>query len=256
MIKFKKVESVGKIILDRPEKYNSFVREMALMLQKTLHECANDASIRCIMITGSEKAFSAGQDLQEATDSNGPSIDIIIKEHYNPIVSLIREIKKPIIAAVNGVAAGAGANIALACDIVVAKQSAKFIQAFSKIGLVPDSGGTYFLPRLIGWQKASAIMMTGESIDAENAEKMGMIYKMYPDSEFEIQSMELAKTMSQMPTKGLGLTKELLNATFNNSLEEQLILEEQNQILSSQSEDYKEGVNAFLEKRNPKFSGK
>ena len=256
MIKFKKVDSVGKIILDRPEKYNSFVREMALMLQNILYECANDTSIRCIMITGSEKAFSAGQDLKEVTDSNGPSIDIIIKEHYNPIVSLIREIKKPIIAAVNGVAAGAGANIALACDIVVAKQSAKFIQAFSKIGLVPDSGGTYFLPRLIGWQKASAIMMTGESIDAENAEKMGMIYKVYTDSEFEIKSMELAKTISQMPTKGLGLTKELMNATFNNSLEEQLILEEQNQILSSQSEDYKEGVNAFLEKRNPKFSGK
>jgi 2-(1,2-epoxy-1,2-dihydrophenyl)acetyl-CoA isomerase len=256
MIKLKKVDSVGKIILDRPEKYNSFIREMALMLQNTLHECANDASIRCIMITGSKKAFSAGQDLKEVTDSKGLSIDIIIKEHYNPIISLIREIKKPIIAAVNGVAAGAGANIALACDIVVARQSAKFIQAFSKIGLVPDSGGTYFLPRLIGWQKASAIMMTGEAIDAENAEKMGMIYKVYADSEFEIKSMELAKAISQMPTKGLGLTKELLNATFNNSLEEQLILEEQNQILSSKSEDYKEGVNAFLEKRSPKFSGK
>ena len=256
MIQFKKIDAVGKIILNRPKKYNSFIREMALSLQNKLSEYEADSSIRCILITGSEKAFCAGQDLAEVIDPEGPNINVIIREHYNPIITKIREIKKPIVAAVNGVAAGAGANLALSCDIVIAAKSAKFIQAFSKIGLVPDSGGTYFLPRLIGWQKASAIMMTGESIDAENAEKMGMIYKVYTDSKFEIQSMELAKTMSQMPTKALGHTKELLNATFNNSLEEQLILEEQNQILSSQSEDYKEGVNAFLEKRNPKFSGK
>ncbi len=256
MIKYKKIDAVGKIILDRPKKYNSFVREMALMLQNTLNECANDSSVRCIMITGSEKAFSAGQDLEEITDLNGPSIDRIIKEHYNPIISIIREIKKPIIAAINGVAAGAGANIALSCDIVVASKLAKFIQAFSKIGLVPDSGGTYFLPRLIGWQKASAIMMTGEAIDAENAEKLGMIYRVYEDSEFEVKSMELANKISQMPTKGLGLTKELLNASFKNTLEEQLVLEEKNQILASKSEDYKEGVSAFLDKRNPHFIGK
>tara|TARA_B110000438_G_C15630710_1_gene570878 strand:+ start:12 stop:782 length:771 start_codon:yes stop_codon:yes gene_type:complete len=256
MIQFEKVDAVGKIILNRPKKYNSFIREMALSLQDRLSECEYDDSIRCILITGSEQAFCAGQDLAEVIDPKGPNINVIIREHYSPIITKIREIKKPIIAAVNGVAAGAGANLALACDLVIAAKSAKFIQAFSKIGLVPDSGGTYFLPRLIGFQKASALMMTGETVDAENAEKMGMIYKVYEDSKFEIQSIELAKSLSEMPTKALGYTKELLNVTFTNSLQNQLEKEEEKQSLASKSEDYKEGVSAFLDKRTPKFSGK
>lgn len=179
MIQFEKIDAVGKITLNRPEKYNSFVREMALALQDTLVKCESDDSIRCILIAGAGKAFCAGQDLKEAIDPKGPEIEKIVREHYNPIIKKIRAIDKPIIAAVNGVAAGAGANLALACDIVTATQSANFIQAFCKIGLVPDSGGTYFLPRLIGLPKATAIMMTGESVSAEKAEQMGMIYAVY-----------------------------------------------------------------------------
>ena len=256
MILFEKIDAVGKITLNRPEKYNSFVREMALLLQEKLAECAKNDSIRCVLITGAGKAFSAGQDLEEATDSNSPEIEQIVREHYNPIIKLFREIEKPVIAAVNGVAAGAGANLALACDIVVASKSAKFIQAFSKIGLIPDSGGTYFLPRLIGLPKATAIMMTGESVSAEKAEKMGMIYAVYEDAEFESKSLQLAQSISEMPTKGLGYTKRLLNQSFNNSLNDQLDLEAETQALSAKSEDHQEGIQAFLEKRPPKFTGK
>jgi 2-(1,2-epoxy-1,2-dihydrophenyl)acetyl-CoA isomerase len=256
MILFEKIDAIGKTTLNRPEKYNSFVREMALALQNILNDCANDDSIRCILITGSGKAFCAGQDLKEATDLEGPEIEQIVREHYNPIIRKIREIEKPVIAAVNGIAAGAGANVALACDIVVAGKSANFIQAFSKIGLIPDSGGTYFLPRLIGLPKATALMMTGESISAEKAEKMGMIYAVYEDTEFESKSLQLAKSISEMPTKGLGYTKRLLTHSLNNSLDEQLDLEAETQALSAKSEDHKEGVQAFLEKRPPVFTGK
>ena len=256
MILFEKIDAIGKTTLNRPEKYNSFVREMAFALQNILNDCANDDSIRCILITGSGKAFCAGQDLKEATDPEGPEIEQIVREHYNPIIRKIREIEKPVIAAVNGIAAGAGANVALACDIVVAGKSANFIQAFSKIGLIPDSGGTYFLPRLIGLPKATALMMTGESISAEKAEKMGMIYAVYEDTEFESKSLQLAKSISEMPTKGLGYTKRLLTHSLNNSLDEQLDLEAETQALSAKSEDHKEGVQAFLEKRPPVFTGK
>jgi len=256
MIRFEKIDSVGKITLNRPEKFNSFVREMALTMQGTLKDCADDDSIRCILITGGGKAFSAGQDLKEATDPDGPAIEKIVNEHYNPIIRKIREIEKPVIAAVNGVAAGAGANLALACDIVVASKSVKFIQAFSKIGLVPDSGGTYFLPRLIGLPRATAIMMTGEPVDAEKAEKYGMIYAVYSEEDFEKNSLELAHALAAMPTKGLGYTKHLLNQSLSNSLEEQLNAEAEFQARSANTEDHKEGVQAFLEKRKPGFTGK
>ena len=256
MIQFEKIGAIGKITLNRPDKYNAFVRGMALELQKKLDECRSDETIRCIIISGSEKAFCAGQDLKEATDPNGPTIEEIVQQHYNPIIKKIREIEIPVIAAVNGVAAGAGANVALACDIVVAAKSATFIQAFSKIGLIPDSGGTYFLPRLIGIQKAAALMMTGEAISAEKAETLGMIYAVYEDSEFETSAMKLADTISSMPTKGLGYTKKLLSQTFNNSLEEQLDREAETQALSASSKDYQEGIKAFMEKRTPQFTGK
>ena len=256
MIQFEKIGAIGKITLNRPDKYNAFVRGMALELQKKLDECRSDETIRCIIISGSGKAFCAGQDLKEATDPNSPTIEEIVRQHYNPGIKKIREIEIPVIAAVNGVAAGAGANVALACDIVVAAQSASFIQAFSKIGLIPDSGGTYFLPRLIGIQKAAALMMTGEAVSAEKAETLGMIYAVYEDSEFETSAMKLADTISSMPTKGLGYTKKLLSQTFNNSLEEQLNLEAETQALAASSKDHQEGIKAFMEKRTPQFTGK
>ena len=255
MIKFEILDGVGKITLDRPEKYHSFIREMALQLQNVLDECDKKNEVRSILITASGKAFCAGQDLAEAIDPSIPSISKIIQEHYNPIIRKIRTIEKPIVAAVNGVAAGAGASIALACDIVVATESATFVQAFSKIGLIPDSGGTFFLPRLIGMQKAAALMMTGEPISAKDAEKMGMIYKSYSDEKFEIESWNLVSKLAKMPTKGLGLTKRLLNASNSNNLEDQLNMEDKCQVIAANTADFKEGVQAFLEKRKPNFKG-
>jgi len=171
--------NIGFITLNRPDKLNSFNREMALLLQNKLDECASLKEVRAVYITGAGKGFCAGQDLAEVVDPEGPGMDTILSEHYNPIITRIRNIPKPVVAAVNGVAAGAGANIALCCDIVVASVSASFIQAFSKIALIPDSGGTYTLPRLIGWQKASALMLLGDKVSAMEAEKMGMLYKVF-----------------------------------------------------------------------------
>ena len=246
---------VAILTLNRPEKYHSFVKEMALALQSELDACDNDSNIRCIVITASGKAFCAGQDLSEAIDSNGPGLKKIVDEHYNPIIRKIRNIEKPIIAAVNGVAAGAGASIALACDIVIAKKSAVFVQAFSKIGLIPDSAATFFLPRLIGVQKAAGLMMTGEPITADDAHKIGMIYKYVDDDKFDDEINLFSEKISKMPTKGLGLTKRLLNSSFNNNLEEQLTDELNAQIIAGKTNDYNEGVNAFLAKRKPNFKG-
>jgi 2-(1,2-epoxy-1,2-dihydrophenyl)acetyl-CoA isomerase len=229
---------------------------MALALQEELKLGSINEEVRAIVITGEGKAFCAGQDLAEATDPNGPELKTIVKDHYNPIIDLIRTIEKPIIAGVNGVAAGAGANIALACDITIAKESASFIQAFSKIGLIPDSGGTFFLPRIIGAQKALALMMTGDKISAVDAEKMNMIYKVVPDEEFENELYKFAFQIAKMPTKGLGLTKKAINASFSNDLTTQLSLEEVLQTEAGKTHDFSEGVTAFLEKRVPEFKGK
>ena len=255
MIQFKIVRGVGKITLNRPEKYHSFVREMALKLQEKLDKCNDNKEVRSILITATGKAFCAGQDLGEATDPNGPDLTQIVQEHYNPIIKKIRNMEKPVVAAINGVAAGAGASIALCCDIVVACESASFIQAFSKIGLIPDSGGTFFLPRLIGIQKAAGLMMTAEPISAKDAERMGMIYKVFSDDSFEQESWKLASKLAEMPTKGLGLTKRLLNASYSNNLEQQLDMEDKCQTIAGNSADFKEGVQAFLEKRKPNFKG-
>jgi 2-(1,2-epoxy-1,2-dihydrophenyl)acetyl-CoA isomerase len=255
-IELKIENNVALISFNRPEVFNSFNREMAFLLQETLDNCAIDVNVRAIVITGNGKAFCAGQDLKEVTDPDlNPGFRKILEEHYNPIIQKIRSIEKPIIAAVNGVAAGAGANIALACDIVIASEQASFIQAFSKIGLIPDSAGTFFLPRLIGFQKASALMMLGDKVSAEEALQMGMIYKIYSSSFFEEEVMTLATTLAQMPTKALGLTKRLLNQSMTNNLEQQLQLESNLQIEASSSDDYKEGVTAFVEKRKPEFKG-
>ena len=256
MILFDIKDGVGKITLNRPEKFHSIIRELALEFQNSLDKCINDGNVRAVLITAKGKAFCAGQDLEEATNPNAPNITKIIQEHYNPIIRKIRCLEKPVIAAVNGVAAGAGASIALCCDIIVAKESASFVQAFSKIGLIPDSGATFFLPRLIGSQKATAIMMTADKINSKEAEKMGMIYKTFTDESFESESWNLAKKLAKMPTKGLALTKKLLNSSYSNNLEEQLKIEKNYQKQAADTADFKEGVSAFLEKRKPNFKGK
>jgi 2-(1,2-epoxy-1,2-dihydrophenyl)acetyl-CoA isomerase len=253
-ILFEIKNNIGLITLNRPDKLNSFNREMALLLQQKLDECKSH-EVRCVYITGAGKGFSAGQDLAEVADPNGPGMKVILSEHYNPIVTRIRKLEKPVVAAVNGVAAGAGANIALCCDVVVAAQSASFLQAFSKIGLIPDSGGTHTLPRLIGWQKASALMMLGEKVSAADAERFGMLYKVFPDETFADESMTIAVTLSQMPTKGLAYTKKVLAHSFTNTFEDQLQDEDIFQQRAAKTADYKEGVNAFLEKRLPNFKG-
>ena len=246
---------IAFITLNRPDKLNSFNREMALLLQSKLDECASLHEVRAVYLTGAGKGFCAGQDLAEVVDPNGPGMQRILSEHYNPIITRLRHMPKPVVAAVNGVAAGAGANIALACDIVVATQSASFIQAFSKIGLIPDSGGTYTLPRLIGWQKASALMMLGDKVTAEEAERLGMLYKVFPDEVFSESSKKIAATLSQMPTKALAYIKHALNQSASNDLEAQLQLEDVYQQKAADTDDFKEGVQAFLEKRAPQFKG-
>jgi 2-(1,2-epoxy-1,2-dihydrophenyl)acetyl-CoA isomerase len=246
---------VAYITLNRPDKLNSFNREMALLLQQLLDDCAADDAIRCIYITGAGKGFCAGQDLAEVVDPNGPGMQKILVEHYNPIISRLRSISKPIVAAVNGVAAGAGANLALACDIVVASESASFIQAFSKIGLIPDSGGTYHLPKLIGFQRASAMMMLGDKVPAIEALQMGMLYKIFPADTFIPESKKLAQQLAQMPTKALGYIKEALNASLTSDQQQQLATEDKLQQQAASTNDFKEGVASFLEKRNPAFKG-
>jgi 2-(1,2-epoxy-1,2-dihydrophenyl)acetyl-CoA isomerase len=250
------VNGVCTLKLNRPEVFNSFNRSMAMQLQKALDECELNDDVRTIVITGEGKAFCAGQDLGEAVDPEGPELRTIVKEHYNPIILRIRSIEKPIIAAVNGVAAGAGANIALACDLTIAKKSASFIQAFSKIGLIPDSGGTFFLPRIIGFQKALGLMMTGDKLSADQAEQMNLIYKVVEDEAFDEAYKTLAETLAAMPTRGLGLTKKAVNASWINDLKSQLDLEEELQTEAGETYDFREGVNAFLEKRKPEFKGK
>lgn len=248
-------KQVGKIILNRPAVFNSFDANMGHRLLEILQECKNNAEIRTLLITGQGKAFSAGQDIQELRGENPPSVNEILNERLNPIIKHLVDMDKPVISAVNGVAAGAGLSIALACDICVARSSASFVFAFCNIGLIPDGGVTYTLPRLIGWQRANALFMLGESITAQEAKDMGMIYQVFANKEFEKSVQDLAISLAQMPTKALVLTKKALAYSYTNDLERQLTMEAELQSNASRTADFKEGIQAFAEKRKPNFNG-
>ena len=248
-------DGVLTLTLNRPSSYNAFTRELALALQAALDFADTSADVRAVVLTGTGKAFSAGQDLGELVGDDAPPMGQILKEHFNPVVQKIRSCSKVIVAAVNGVAAGAGANIAIACDIVIAAESASFIQAFSKIGLIPDSGGTWTLPRIVGWQKASALMMTGDKLSAQEAERLGMVYRVVADEEFTQQVHQLSQKLANMPTRAFTLTKQALEASSRNTFTEQLAEEDRLQYTASQTADYAEGVEAFLQKRKPNFTG-
>ncbi|MBL7816383.1 MAG: enoyl-CoA hydratase/isomerase family protein [Saprospiraceae bacterium] len=252
----KKEKSVAYLTLNRPQVFNSMHTAMRKELILALDDCQTDPSVRAVCITGEGRAFCAGQDLTEAGDPDKPiPFKEVLNDEYNPIILKIRALEKPVVAAVNGVAAGAGANIALVCDIVVAIESASFVQAFSKIGLVPDCSGTWILPRLVGFGRASALMFLGEKLIAKDAEAMGMIYKCIPDASFKNEVTNLCESLAQMPTKGFALTKKALNASFFDGLAAQLAVEAECQSLAGQTEDYTEGVKAFIEKRRPIFKG-
>lgn len=249
---------VTTVTLDRPEVLNSFNRAMSRELQEALGHARSEPAVRALILTGAGRGFCAGQDLAEAAPSDGelPDLGDIVRDSYNPVIRAIRQIEKPVVCAVNGVAAGAGANLALACDIVVAAENASFIQSFARIGVIPDSGGTFFLPRTVGMARATALMMTAEKVSAVDAQEMGMIYKVVPAAELMETATGIARALAQMPTRGLGLTKRALNASLGNGLDAQLDLEEQIQREAGRTEDYAEGVRAFLEKRQPSFSGR
>lgn len=247
---------VLRIALNRPSSYNAFNRDMALALQALLDAASENDEVRAVLLTGEGKAFCSGQDLSEAIDPEGPGLDRILSEHYNPLVLKMRALAKPIVVAVNGVAAGAGANLALAGDIVVASENATFIQAFSKIGLIPDTGGTLTLPRLVGPGKALAWMLLGDKVSAQEAERSGMIYNVYSPETLLEEAWRLAESLAQAPTQAFALTKQAVNASTFAGLEDQLELERELQNQAGATHDFKEGVAAFLEKRAPRFTGK
>ena len=247
-------EGVATITLNRPDKLNSFDREMALETIEALDQARDDAAVRAILLTGEGRAFSAGQDLAEAI-APGTRIEEIITVQYNPIVRRLRALPKPVVCAVNGVAAGAGANIAYACDLTLAAESAVFIQSFIQIGLIPDSGGTFTLPRLVGMQRAFGQMILAPKVSAKEAEEQGMIWKAVPDAELMNEATTLAKKLATMPTKAIALTKDALNRSTFNHLDDQLDVENELQTVAGNSHDYREGVQAFLEKRKPVYRG-
>ena len=247
---------VGTLTLNRPKAYNSFHRALALEVQAQLDACAADPELRVLVLTGAGRAFSAGQDIGELTGPNPPVMEQILTEHYNPIVERIAKARFLVIAAVNGVAAGAGGNLAFACDLTVATESAAFTQAFSKIGLIPDSGGTFYLPRILGRQRALGLMLTSEKISATEAERLGLLYKVYPDDDFAAQTTQLARHLASLPPVGLALTKRAVRESWQNDLTAQLALEAELQIEAGNTEDYREAITAFIEKRPAVVKGK
>jgi 2-(1,2-epoxy-1,2-dihydrophenyl)acetyl-CoA isomerase len=247
---------VLRLTLNRPDTLNAFTTAMHAGLAAAMTRAEAEAAVRCVLITGAGRGFCAGQDLSER-DMSATDIDMGagLDTRYNPLVRRMRALRKPIVCAVNGVAAGAGANFALACDIVIAARSASFIQAFVKIGLVPDCGGSYFLPRLAGTQRAMALAMTGDRLSAEDAERWGLIWKCVDDAQLKAESEKLAQQLASGPTRSLGLIKQAIYDSANNDLSAQLDLERDLQREVGKGKDYREGVKAFLEKRKPQFKG-
>jgi len=254
-ILFEQQGGVARITLNRPDKLNSFNVGMAMELQAALDVCLTDDSIRCVLLTGAGRGFCAGQDLAEAIEPDGMAIEEHVDTKYNPIVRKIRALEKPVVAAVNGVAAGAGANLAFCCDFIVASEAASFIQSFINIGLVPDTGGTYLLPRMVGLHRATAMTMLGDKLSATDAATLGIAYKVCPADNLMDTAMELATRLSLMPTRGLGLTKKALNMSLYHDLDQQLEVEKELQGMAGRTADNAEGIAAFLEKRRPVFTG-
>ncbi len=258
-IVFDTAGSVATITLNRPDKLNAFTAKMHEELRAALAVVQKDDALRALVVTGAGRGFCAGQDLQEVTPASPDASRDLgqkLERNYNRLIRTLRALPKPIIAAINGVAAGAGANTALACDIVLAARSASFIQAFARIGLVPDSGGSFALPRRIGMARAAGLLMTGEAISAEQAESWGLIWKCVDDDKLAAEAQALAARLADGPTLALGLIKRLLNASGTNTLDQQLDLERDFQRLAGMSEDYREGVTAFREKRKAAFKGR
>ncbi len=250
---------VLELTLNRPDKLNAFNEEMHAALARALAQVAADESVRAVLLTGAGRGFCAGQDLADravADDDNPPDLGATLERWYNPLIRRLRTLDKPVVCAVNGVAAGAGANIALACDIVLAARSASFIQAFARIGLVPDSGGTWLLPRLVGEARARALALLGEKVTAEQAEAWGMIWKVVDDERLMEEARALADRLAAGPTRGFALIKRALLASWSQDLDAQLDLERDLQREAGRSQDYREGVRAFMEKRPPRFVGR
>lgn len=252
-------DGVATLTLDRPDKLNSFTGEMHAELRDALAAIRADASVRCLLLTGAGRGFCAGQDLSDRAVAPGaetPDLGQSLESNYNPLVRALRDLPLPVVCAVNGVAAGAGANLAFACDIVLAARSASFIQAFCKIGLIPDSGGTWALPRLVGTARAMALSMLGDKVAAEQAAAWGMIWKVVDDDRLMEEAGALARHLAAQPTRGLALIKRAIQASATNTLDQQLDLERDLQREAGRTHDYQEGVAAFVAKRAPNFEGR
>ena len=258
-IRFETADGIARITLNRPDRLNSFTTRMHGELRDALSRVATEGDARVLLLTGAGRGFCAGQDLSDRAVAPGAApVDLgaSIAENYRPLVLALRNLPLPVVCAVNGVAAGAGANVALACDIVVAAKSASFIQAFCRIGLVPDSGGTFLLPRLVGTARAMGLAMLGDKLTAEHAAAWGLIWKCVEDTELAAATDALLTQLAQAPTRGLAAIKRALHASAGNTLEQQLDLERDAQRDLGYSDDYREGVAAFLEKRPPRFTGR